>query len=88
MMPAVITVREGRDDDQRGQGELEPRGHAAKKSPWVHETPACSPIAPKWIAADPTMSPATVHRSTAPIVVGRGPRGARSGAGRPDRPSC
>ena len=86
MMPAVMTVRDGRNTINAARVSWS-HAHTAKKSPWVHETPACSPITPKWIAAAPTMSPATVHRSTAPIVVARGPRGARPGAGTPDRPS-
>ena len=40
--------------------------HAAnpKNRPWVHDTPACSPIAAKWIPAAPSISNAIDHRST------------------------
>ena len=35
-----------------------------KKRPCVHDTPACSPIAAKWMPAAPSSSNAIDHRST------------------------
>ena len=43
----------------------------AKNVPCVHDTPACSPIMAKWMAAAPSISPAIVYRSTGPVVVPR-----------------
>ena len=50
-----------------------------KKTPCVHETPACSPIIPKWIPAAPSRRPATTQLSTVPIVVVIGRLGWRGG---------
>ena len=44
---------------------------APKNTPWVHDTPACSPIMAKWMPAAPRSSAAMDHRRTSPIEVAR-----------------
>ena len=61
-----------------------------KKRPWVHDTPACSPMAAKWMPAAPSISSAIDQRITHPMVMVRlGVDGAGSApAGRGSSGSC